>query len=209
MGASLNCRDVLSDGCRRRNGFNIERLDRFDCSSGQWQEAIVEDRRFIEQSVIHEWRTLLADEALDERIREDAAIIAASLGGKGEDIKRTLLAMIRDPKGIFWQQFNAATVLITTGDEEGLRFLVSNAERFNREGLWADISLARLGKATLTRLSKDTPYGAYLAPDVVSQRITDKICYIRQNTPDELNPFEDAYALKLVAYLLGDSHNCP
>jgi hypothetical protein len=46
VGLRRNVHDVLSDACRRRHGLTIERVDRFDRSSGEWQEALVEDRRF-------------------------------------------------------------------------------------------------------------------------------------------------------------------
>jgi hypothetical protein len=169
---------------------------------------LVKDRHFIEQTVVRDWRNLLTNENLDGRIREDAAIIASSLGAKGEDIKKVLIETMRDPHRIFWRQFNAATALIAMGDAEGLRHLVSKTERRNHEGLWADIFLARLGRATLARLSHETHYGTYLAPEVLNQRITNKLRYIRQNTPGELNAFQDAYALKLASCLVGDNRDC-
>jgi hypothetical protein len=46
VGTRLNVRDVLSGACRKRNGLRIERLDRFDGTTAQWQEVLVEDRRF-------------------------------------------------------------------------------------------------------------------------------------------------------------------
>ena len=46
VGLRRNTRDLLSDACRRRHGLTIERVDRFDRTSGEWQEVLVEDRRF-------------------------------------------------------------------------------------------------------------------------------------------------------------------
>jgi hypothetical protein len=46
VGVRTNVRDVLSPLCRRRNQLTIEELDRFDRSSGSWQEVLVADRRF-------------------------------------------------------------------------------------------------------------------------------------------------------------------
>lgn len=46
VGVKSNCRDVLSNACRRRHRLAIERLDRFDQRSGTWQEVAVEDKHF-------------------------------------------------------------------------------------------------------------------------------------------------------------------
>jgi hypothetical protein len=45
VGSRMNCRDVLSKYGRQRSGISVERLDRFDKRSGNWQELVVEDRR--------------------------------------------------------------------------------------------------------------------------------------------------------------------
>ena len=45
VGSRMNCRDVLSKYGRRKSGISVERLDRFDNQSGDWQELVVEDRR--------------------------------------------------------------------------------------------------------------------------------------------------------------------
>jgi acyl transferase domain-containing protein len=45
VGSPLNVRDVASENCRRQKGVSLERLDRFDARSGNWQEVVVEDRR--------------------------------------------------------------------------------------------------------------------------------------------------------------------
>jgi CRP-like cAMP-binding protein len=170
---------------------------------------LVKDRHFLEQTVVREWRNLIADANLDGRVREEAAIIAASLGATGEDINQVLVETIRDPKHMnFWRRFNASTALIIMGNDEGLRHLVSKTERRNREGLWADLSLARLGRTTLARLSQETHYGTDLAPDVLSRRIQEKVYYISHNTPDELNAFEGAYASKLATCLIENSQDC-
>lgn len=44
VGAKLNIRDVSSPYAQMRKGFQVERLDRFDKESGEWQEIVVEDR---------------------------------------------------------------------------------------------------------------------------------------------------------------------
>ena len=83
------------------------------------------NRHFIEQTVVHDWRNLLADADLDRRTREDAAIIAVALGAKGEDIKKVLIETIHDqePERRLWAPYNAAAALITMDDDEGLRYL--------------------------------------------------------------------------------------
>jgi len=44
-GGRLRIGDVLSQYAQRSKGFRVERLDSFDEQEGQWQEALVEDRR--------------------------------------------------------------------------------------------------------------------------------------------------------------------
>ena len=44
VGCRLNGHDVTSDYCRQKNGVLVERLDRCDERSGNWQELVVEDR---------------------------------------------------------------------------------------------------------------------------------------------------------------------
>ena len=43
VGGHLNCKDVLSEYCRRLKGVVVERLDKFDRDEDQWVEAVVED----------------------------------------------------------------------------------------------------------------------------------------------------------------------
>ena len=44
VGGKLNARDVSSRYARRKQGFKVERLDRFDQEEQGWQEIVVEDR---------------------------------------------------------------------------------------------------------------------------------------------------------------------
>jgi hypothetical protein len=44
LGSRCNIRDVTSPRARVAKGFTIERLDRFNQRTGQWREALVEDR---------------------------------------------------------------------------------------------------------------------------------------------------------------------
>ena len=44
IGSRGNSRDVMSPRARVAKGFTIERLDRFNWRTGQWREALVEDR---------------------------------------------------------------------------------------------------------------------------------------------------------------------
>jgi len=45
VGGSLRIGEVLSRYAQRKKGFIVERLDRRDTATDQWNEAIVEDRR--------------------------------------------------------------------------------------------------------------------------------------------------------------------
>lgn len=44
LGCRLNVRDVSSEYCRLRKGIELDRLDRFDRDSGEWEEILLEDR---------------------------------------------------------------------------------------------------------------------------------------------------------------------
>lgn len=44
IGVKLNVRDVASSYCRKVKGVTVERLDRFDKETGEWQEIVVEDK---------------------------------------------------------------------------------------------------------------------------------------------------------------------
>lgn len=44
-GSRLNVRDVSSEYAQRSRGFHVERLDRYDRDSQEWEELIVEDRK--------------------------------------------------------------------------------------------------------------------------------------------------------------------
>lgn len=44
LGCRLNIRDVSSEHCRLQKRVELERLDRFDRDSGQWEEILLEDR---------------------------------------------------------------------------------------------------------------------------------------------------------------------
>jgi hypothetical protein len=78
VGSRMNCRDVLSTYGRQRSGISVERLDRFDKRSGDWQELVVEDRRSTPADVaatrvdFAEWL-----KSLPERTREIAVTLAA------------------------------------------------------------------------------------------------------------------------------------
>ena len=44
VGSHLNGHDVASAYCRQKNGLSLERLDRIDEATGEWEELVVEDR---------------------------------------------------------------------------------------------------------------------------------------------------------------------
>ena len=44
VGSKSNVRDVSSPYAQMRKGFQVERLDRYDKTDGQWQEILVEDK---------------------------------------------------------------------------------------------------------------------------------------------------------------------
>jgi hypothetical protein len=77
VGGRMNCRDVLSKYGQQRSGISVERLDRFDKRSGDWQELVVEDRRSTPADVaaarvdFAEWL-----KSLPERTRDIAETLA-------------------------------------------------------------------------------------------------------------------------------------
>ena len=44
LGCRLNVRDVSSEHCQLRKRIELDRLDRFDRDSGEWEEILLEDR---------------------------------------------------------------------------------------------------------------------------------------------------------------------
>ena len=44
VGNSLNCNDITSVCCRRRNGVQVESLSSWNEQHGEWQEVLVEDK---------------------------------------------------------------------------------------------------------------------------------------------------------------------
>lgn len=45
VGNHLNTKDVLAEAARKRHGFTVESLNRFDKHVGEWIEAVIEDTR--------------------------------------------------------------------------------------------------------------------------------------------------------------------
>jgi hypothetical protein len=45
IGSRLSSKDVSSHYAQKRKGFQVERLDQFDASDGEWKEILIEDRR--------------------------------------------------------------------------------------------------------------------------------------------------------------------
>ena len=67
------------------------------------------DYRF---TVIEGWRNVLLDEQMDDQLRENAAIIVATLGEKKEDVKKELVTTMHDKDKSFWRRYSAAMALI-------------------------------------------------------------------------------------------------
>ena len=77
VGSSMNCNDVTSDYCRHQKGVSLERLDRIDESTGEWEELVVEDRHSTPAEVATtriDFRAWL--ESLPERTRHVAETLA-------------------------------------------------------------------------------------------------------------------------------------
>jgi hypothetical protein len=78
VGCRLNGQDVTSDYCRQKKGVSLERLDRFDKRSGDWQELVVEDRHSTPADVAATRVDFCAWlESLPERTRRVAETLAA------------------------------------------------------------------------------------------------------------------------------------
>jgi hypothetical protein len=77
IGSSMNCNDVTSDYCRKKKGLLLERLDRIDESTGDWEELVVEDRHSTPADVATtriDFRAWL--ESLPERTKRVAEMLA-------------------------------------------------------------------------------------------------------------------------------------
>ncbi|MEX2308390.1 MAG: hypothetical protein WD738_12385 [Pirellulales bacterium] len=78
VGSRCNVRDITSEYCQRRKRVVVERLDRFNDRSGEWQEMLVEDRRATAADVVairidfRDWLQTLR--MRDRRIAETLAI---------------------------------------------------------------------------------------------------------------------------------------
>jgi CRP-like cAMP-binding protein len=168
---------------------------------------LVQDRRFIDQYVVHDWRVILAQTDVEPRLREDAAVISASIGGQGDDIQRVLLETMQDAKKTFWRRYGAAMALIAMGNDKGLNYLVNQPQRSNQESLWADIHLGMLGKDELTRLATITSHGNSITPQTVSGRILQKIEDIHRIENGQ-NALLKAYAEKMARCLVASEAGC-
>jgi hypothetical protein len=168
---------------------------------------LVQDRRFIDQYVVHDWRVILAQTDVEPRLREDAAVISASIGGQGDDIQRVLLETMQDAKKTFWRRYGAAMALIAMGNDKGLNYLVNQPQRSNQESLWADIHLGMLGKDELTRLATSTSHGNSITPQTVSGRILQKIEDIHRIENGQ-NALLKAYAEKMARCLVASEAGC-
>ena len=107
--------------------------------------------------MIEGWRNVLLDEQMDDQLRENAAIIVATLGEKKEDVKKELVTTMHDKDKSFWRRYSAAMALINIDHEGGLQQFEQETKRLDQAGLWADAYLGRLGKKTLERLMKTQP----------------------------------------------------
>jgi hypothetical protein len=84
VGGRLNVRDVTSHYSQRQTGAIVERLDRRDEESGDWQEILVEDRHSTPAEIaatridLHDWLKSLPQR--DRRLAERLAIGETSSG---------------------------------------------------------------------------------------------------------------------------------
>ena len=53
LGRPLNCKDVTSEYCQRAKGIVVERLDRLDHETNEWQEILIEDRNVCRPFLLH------------------------------------------------------------------------------------------------------------------------------------------------------------
>jgi len=103
VGGRLNVRDVTSHYSQRQTGAIVERLDRCDEESGDWQEILVEDRHSTPAEIaatridVHDWLESLPrrDRRLAERLAigettSGAAQIFGVTAGRISQLRRTL-----------------------------------------------------------------------------------------------------------------------
>jgi hypothetical protein len=114
IGSRANNRDITSPGARVAKGFAIERLDRFNRRSGQWREALVEDRTAgpAETAVARiDWGAWLR--SLSPRQRTIASVLATGeTTGVAARRFRLSPARISQMRVWFrecWQQFHGET----------------------------------------------------------------------------------------------------
>jgi hypothetical protein len=75
-GGHLNCKDAMSPYCQRLKDVIVERLDRYDSATGEWEEIIIEDRHASPADVV--------------RFRLDFAAWLRTLPGRNRRIAVTL-----------------------------------------------------------------------------------------------------------------------
>ena len=87
VGSKMNSRDVLASYAQRKNGLNVERLDRYDAQEEEWVEATVMDRRtpIADQAAFRcdfpAWLSLHAS-------RNRRIAVALSLGHSTQEVAR-------------------------------------------------------------------------------------------------------------------------
>jgi uncharacterized protein YoxC len=158
---------------------------------------------------LKDWKRIAADKNVDEEVRENASRILVSLGYEGKDIKQLFTENIEEDGESFWKSHNAAIALINMEDKKGLDYIVEQSKRHNRRGLWAAIFLSYVKKDKIeTMIGKYKEFDQDL-PSSIADEITKTLHYMKENHDQSLNPFLEAYALKIAACLGNLSQDCP
>ena len=110
VGNKLNIREVLSGYAQKNKGFKVERLDKYDSSSGEWEEIIIEDRHTTPADVVRvrlDFRDWLR--TLKRRDRKIAQFLG--LGNRTSDVAKKFkvsegrVSQLRRELAESWAQF--------------------------------------------------------------------------------------------------------
>ena len=110
VGGKLNCRDVLSDYCRRTQNLLVGRLDHYDSEEKAWAEILVEDKHAgpAETAIIRvDFATWL--QFLPRRLRKIATFLSkgetTTAAAKRFRVSRGRISQIRKELLLAWRSF--------------------------------------------------------------------------------------------------------
>jgi hypothetical protein len=127
VGSSLNVRDVMSPHCQQRKGVCIERLHRFNESSGEWRELLIEDRHASPADVaalridFSEWLKSLSPR--DRQIAEELAVGETSgRVARMFSVSTSRISQLRQEFCKSWRRFTGAELEVPLRASNDLEF---------------------------------------------------------------------------------------